>query len=127
MKRYVQHVSGQGRKFELKDVAHNRDHSLDWLVSRPSELSDPDWVYIPRSEYRLCPAPEVWKDVTEDTKITSVAMYNSAGKQEEWHGLFHECSNVMWPGNGYRLRKIDGQNRLGETRFGFVIEKKVSE
>lgn len=122
-KQWVQHISGQGEKLLI------RNDDIDyWTLDA---LAQDGFAFrLPKSEYHLCPAPEVWKDVTDDTKITSVAMYNRAGGKEEWHGLFHGCSNVMWPGNGYRLRKVvtnTGPQGEPPYKWAFIVEKKVTE
>mgnify|MGYP001381458732 FL=1 len=56
-KRYVQHISGQGEKWEV--MAEN---GQQWGLHH--NVISIGWHFVPKSEYRLCPAPEVWKDVT---------------------------------------------------------------
>jgi hypothetical protein len=59
-KQWVQHISGIGEKYEV------RDYDQVWLV-RTGEKS-PDY-YLPKSEYRLCPPPEVWRDCIKDVAV----------------------------------------------------------
>ncbi len=58
--RWVQHVSGQGAKWELTEyeLADGHEGDLDYEVY----TTDPDdkYFYLPKSEYRLCEPPERW-------------------------------------------------------------------
>ena len=56
-KQWVQHVSGMGEKWEVKD-----DEDKSWWVTT---LGQRHIAYrLPKSEYRLCEPPERWEDVT---------------------------------------------------------------
>ncbi len=63
-KRYVQHISGVGKKWELLGEAPVT--LLGWSVEE-SGLS----LYLPKSEYRLCDPPEQWVDVTGECATSS--------------------------------------------------------
>lgn len=52
--RYVQHISGQGEKWEVK-----KEDGYTWCVNNNRLL-----CHVPKSEYRLCEPPEEWEDVT---------------------------------------------------------------
>lgn len=61
-KRYVQHISGQGRKWEiLSDCCHESE----WRVKAKTHEYYHD---LPKSEYILCDPPEEWEDVTRECK-----------------------------------------------------------
>ena len=101
-KQYVCHISGQGEKWQVNHVG-----SYDYQVQGCGNIH-----YLPKSEYRLCPAPEVWLDVTEsfDPKDDYAITINP----------------------GYRLRKVpictgDGYKHEPTKQWAFIVEKKVSE
>lgn len=119
-KQWVQHISGQGEKWEVLD-----DNKASWNVI--SILSGASFLF-PKSEYRLCPAPEVWRDCTEHV-------------QEQWIaenvGLPHASKeytfllNGMGMGLNMRLRKVQASVELSDkhwsTGWAFIVEKKVTE
>ena len=79
MSHWVQHISGQGAKWEVESYGHL---TSAWGVkgTGPDVLT----LYLPTSEYRLCEPPtlpETWTDVTA-------------------HCRFHEARNVP---HGWRL------------------------
>lgn len=60
-KKWVQHISGQGEKWE---VTKDKQPMLCWRV----KLKDDRAIYyglFPRSEYHLCDSPEQWENVTK--------------------------------------------------------------
>lgn len=113
--KWVQHISGQGEKWEVIE-----ESEWEFEVRSTKPRVSVGAHYLPKSEYRLCPAPEVWGDVTQDCRVCSYE--NSVG---EFWSILHdpEGANVMSKSNtGYRLRKVfhDGRG------WAFVVEKKVS-
>lgn len=111
-KQYVCHISGQGEKWE---VIAERDNEFEVSAKTRVTLGS---HYLPKSEYRLCPAPEVWKDVTEECKVK--------------HGeLYHKDERVCWS-HGYRLIKVQlawpekmPPHFAGDYQWAFIVEKKV--
>ena len=67
-KRYVQHISGQGKKWELTNDGRQCNDQLDhpaWATLEDCEK--PTFVlFLPKSEYRLCDPPDNWVDVTRE-------------------------------------------------------------
>ena len=65
MGKWVQHISGQGEKWEVHDVIVGA-----WLVKRESG-EETQWrcYELPKSEYHLCDHPERW-DVVTTTLVT---------------------------------------------------------
>lgn len=55
MKKWVQHISGQGEKWEVDEP---KSFPLSWRVK--SEPSAPIHYDLPRSEYVECLGPEIW-------------------------------------------------------------------
>ena len=121
-KQWVQHVSGQGEKWEaLKELDD------EWVVRK----KDPQFSYtfLPKSEYRLSappPPPEQWVDVTGQCRIDEDGPMCQLVKHDG------EVRFVTaWNGRSYRLRKVrlyqtaglDGKNC---EVAAFIIEKKVS-
>lgn len=125
IKRYVQHISGQGEKWELFNEAQHC-HESEWRVKARTH----EWYHdLPKSEYILCAPPEEWEDVTDNCDTDSY--FNSAG---EFFSILHLgglCfnsadgeprsgdANVMFRKYGYRIRKLERCN--GPC---FIIERK---
>lgn len=76
--------------------------------------------WLPKSEYRFCPAPEVWKDVTEDVLVVS---------RGEYSNLVYGGENIRIDNGGYRIRKVLRYETdfAATARYAFIVEKKVSE
>lgn len=115
MKQYVQHISGQGEKWEVVFV-----DELEYEVVAKSGNDGNHW--LPTSEYRLCDPPEEWEDVTEDVQ----AYPWSWGKNH----VSHENDGTFYLSEGgslvkketHRVRKIDGLH----NGPAFIVERKKS-
>lgn len=118
-KRWVQHISGQGEKWELCDMQQSPNWRA-WVA--PHKERDGGLLYLPKSEYRLCPGPEVWRDVTEEcTASTSAAL--------AVHHLDKLCTHggVMYP-SVYRFRKVRIELWREDRAFwAFIVEQKVPQ
>lgn len=81
-KRWVQHISGQGEKWEL-----DGDGEIDgyaWGVEK--EVNGKRQTYfLPKSEYRLCDPPEVWNDIGT-RYVEMVYVHDHQGNRED--GVF---------------------------------------
>ena len=123
MTRYVQHLSGQGAKWEVL-VPPDYPDSVDWAVRDPSRGPR----YLPKSEYRLCEPPERWVDVT-----TACDWHEYRRFLNHMHG--DVGFSIFEPGGylneHYRLRKIHvgpPDNRLGwPYDWAFLIERRRHE
>lgn len=103
-KQYVQHISGQGKAWET--VVEYPDA---WSVMNERHV-------LPKSEYRLCEPPVVWKDVTEECEVT----------ERGWIVHKDRCTTED---NGYRRRKVrvvDWDKNNNEA-WAIIIEQKVTE
>ena len=96
-KRYVQHISGQGEKWE---VLSDNCHETEWRVKARTHEFYHD---IPKSEYRLCESPEEWEDVSGSYEADQVP-----------YDVLHY--------NDLRLRKIDHLH----NGPAFIVERRKS-
>ena len=120
MAKYVQHISGQGEKWELATYQCEESDSHLWAVEVPGKML---CAYVPKSEYREVPPPEVWRDITSECEIQK--------NGELWHMAEHKRSGISAISlygvtAGYRLRKVFLQ-RLDDPEWVFKVEKKVND
>ena len=130
MKRYVQHISGQGEKWELCEMQDSHyphlwsayDHQAINRNRFPSQL-----VWFPKSEYRECAPPERWVDVSTNCSLTEGTRLWDDGNDGKW------VADVV--AYGYRLRKVQlydhGQENDGTAftptkQWAFIVEKRES-
>lgn len=125
-KQYVQHISGQGEKWELFDDPCDPEE-IDWQVKSCQENN---FYYLPKSEYRLCSPPELWRpelwrDVTEDVDIRGGMNKSGAPVPNEfvYHNNFHLANLVC--GGKYRLRKVQLWTQYDGRQWAFIVEQKV--
>lgn len=108
-KQWVQHISGQGEKWL---VVYGGD-PIDWMVLCKATDGERNRA-LPKSEYRLCEPPEVWRDVTEECVVICGVV------------LSHQGADVN-AADGYRLRKVHLWTQDDGRQWAFIIEQKVSE
>lgn len=110
-KQWVCHISGQGEKWEV-DISRTYEDDTDYCVRAKLQNTRSKLHWLPKSEYRLCDPPEVWRDVTEECKVSPLA-----GSE-----LSHGGMKVYLP-MGYRFRKEfhDGRG------WCLIMEQKVSQ
>jgi hypothetical protein len=103
-KKWVQHISGQGQKWEVFTEFEDQF----WIVNAPTLSTRP---YLPRSEYVECEGPEEWEDATAD---------------------YRENDLILLPciGDTVRIRKAqlwqDGTSSdTAPGQWAFIIERKV--
>ncbi|MFN3075369.1 MAG: hypothetical protein ABT940_00535 [Alphaproteobacteria bacterium] len=118
MTQWVQHISGQGEKWE---VSYDDKHTSQWGVQVGTGIRQ-YYHWLPKSEYRLCEPPEVWVDVTDGVTVQS-GRSKTTGLSSEfvYHGDNH-LANLVCGGN-YRLRKIA---IAGVNGSAFIVERKQS-
>jgi hypothetical protein len=90
--RYVQHVSGQGEKWEVLEETQPQGLSKCWTVRDTEFLvrakdNPRAWHILPKSEYRLVEPPERWVDVTARCTVEQGAIYHN-GKRMFWDNGF---------------------------------------
>lgn len=121
-KQYVQHISGQGGKWE---VVPDRSGPYHWnCFSIYHEL------WLPKSEYCLCEPPERWVDVTAECEATS----NWPNEKYSRANGISVNNTMLWipceiHNDGYRLRKVRLLKSLKpfEHQWAFIVEKKQDQ
>ena len=89
-KRYVCHIKDETDVHELGDNPVNeRDDCAAWYTEQR--------FWLPRSHYRLCPAPKVWKDVSAEL-----------GVEPDGSAVQHKSHWVFLLPAGYMAKIIDG-------------------
>lgn len=107
-KRWVQHISGQGEKWEVHiEYVDGYETAHHWR--------------LPKSEYIICEPPERWMDVTERVTVEDYCEYSQLccdGKVVKTHDGSHRLRKV-------RLMKgfISGM-QAGHEVWAFVVERK---
>lgn len=101
MSKFVQHISGQGEKFELRACAWNDFDHETWLTV--STYDSIPRLELPRSEYRLVAHSEQWEDVTAEFKM-------------------FVCSDSLVLGKSERFKYIDGVH----NGPAFIVERRKS-
>lgn len=107
IKRYVQHKSGQGEKWEVQD-----EFKTCWKhVTASYEI-----YYLPKSEYIPCAKQEEWEDVTGAVAFidTPVGFGSLA------------IDGVAITRDRYRLRKIDLMYEHCNHACAFIVERRKS-
>jgi hypothetical protein len=109
--RWVQHVSGQGEKWEA--LPRQCSKGIDWHVK---SKDGSDFHFLPKSEYILCEPPVVWEDVTAECQVQDYVISGMT-----FWSIIHNAKtgvflNVLAKENGYRVSK---------GRYGnFIIEQR---
>lgn len=111
MKKYVQHISGQGNKWEVLG-----DQINGWKVRVPEGLAMGAGTWFPKSEYRPCDPPEEWEDVTGECREGETLFHISPVSL-----ITHKSGHLM-KNEGFRVRKIDYLHN-GPC---FIVERKKS-
>lgn len=94
--KWVQHISGEGEKWEVSGRLYNSANEADWQVIAKNEKDDHH--YLPKSEYRLCDPPEVWEDVTDQCEITPTGFVRIINADGTHTYIEHD--------KGYRFSKV---------------------
>lgn len=112
---YVQHQSGQGAKWKLEGC-DNHEYAWRSICDEPGYGNY--FVYLPKSEYVVVPAPEVWMNVSDEVDYRRVS--------SEVSGLFHKGQQIV-VGNGYRMRlvQVNFKAQLNTpSQWAFLVEKR---
>ena len=124
MTRYVQHKSGIGEKWEVRNEC-----AITWDCTGADTYA----LYLPKSEYvevpapPTVPAPDLWVDITAacgeimDGPNRTTILY----EQTETMGKY----DVATIRDGYRLRKVralieGGQVGSAEYHWAFIVERR---
>lgn len=116
-KQWVQHISGQGEKHR---VSESSGYDNVWRIETAADGAD---YYLPKSEYRLCDPPTVWKDISGEC---GVAVCEVTGGLED---IVREIDIVhggrlIRDGVGYRVRKIQlDREYINEPEWVFIVEQ----
>ena len=108
----VRHRATYGYQTE-GDVTYDViEESARFYIARSVGNAEP--VVLKKKDYEPVPT-ETWRDVTGGCSADYI-------NDEGWH--FSENGKYVWPGGGYRLRKVQFHNRI--DAWGFIIERKES-
>lgn len=105
MSQWVQHISGQGEKWE---VVHTGMKSTEWAVNDKRGIGK---HYLPTSEYILCDPPEEWEVCTGDMIK-----------------IIHEQSRLLRYSNNRQFGYLDHDERWAWSEKdpeALVIQRKV--
>ena len=111
--RYVQHISGQGTRWQVKEGAIEDDCDV-WFIEGKGRAYN---LWLPKSEYALCDPPERWVNVTADVVVEH---------RLEFSELVHNGQVVKVRDGSYRLRKVDvcyPVERTHRSTCAFIVEK----
>lgn len=117
-KRYVQHISRQGEKWEVFD-----EQPRHWRAT-----FDGLNMTLPKSEYVLCEPPETWVDVTSE--CVSYPWNWPEKENDDTTFYLVKDRELVREKSGYRLRKVKVEwfngVTLGEAKPGwaFIVERK---
>lgn len=111
--RWVQHISGQGEKWEVDRFVHG----VSWRVCR-----DGSTFYLPWKEYVDCDPPEQWEDVSGECYVTFTTLLTNK-VASIGHNKRHLSDE-----DGYRLRKVRCAKSMGVDNpdWAFIVERKKS-
>src|SRR5690242_16180651 len=110
-KQYVQHISGQGAIWEVH--SHN---SYEWNVKPAKGDESSVFHELPKSEYKLVPAPERWEQVTDGVEVgyydaDAFTLPTTYGSLNKYLYITHGCANICHNPN-YKLVHDNGIFRL---------------
>jgi hypothetical protein len=122
VKKWVQHISGQGEKWEVRDCAYNlmEPPNDDICVINPNPGKGISrYHFLPKSEYILCDPPKEWEDVTSEVE-KSITPGN------------YRCGHIdiigmVGAGEDYRLTKMLLEHGPTATqKWAFIVERRKS-
>lgn len=119
---YVQHISGQGEKWEVTDEQETVFVVKGVYRNNRTILSCP---VLPKSEYRLCEPPERWVDITERCDMSGLVLREGTGPIT--HPIF---SDKGYLNKEYHIRKVRCCDAgglecgCGKGEWAFIIEKR---
>jgi len=109
MARWVQHISGQGEKWEIDTEHHYYNSDLCWQV--PNKTKSGGFFYLPKSEYTITDPPERWEKCTWGMiEIAPIA---------------RQTLNGLWTGTAGTWLTLPDGYRWARQGDALVIERKV--
>ena len=115
MSQWVQHMSGQGEKWEVESCLSNavwRVHTEDTTITV--------FHYLPVSEYTLCDPPEQWEDVTESLAMEETMWGLPRLKYPD--GTVADNTNHRFRKVRLFLEKPDSVNNC--EQWAFIVERR---
>lgn len=112
-KRYVQHMSGNGEKWEVQEKPIVMAFGEEWIVHDRLRVG---WHALPKSEYPLCKPEKRWVDVTADCFLFCGSLVHC----QAGGNLFPIIGR-----DGYRLRNVvrrDLRNGVSEDCSCLIVE-----
>jgi len=113
MSRWVQHISGQGAKYELTDSMWNRADNSSW-ETRNNTSNNLSWFHLPRSEYRECPPPP--------RRVTEKCVVGRKAGEAHLKLTTTDTKIAAWLPTGYRFEMLR-KEELADGEICLVIEK----
>ncbi len=119
VKKWVQHISGQGEKWEVGDLEHNYPH-LWRVIDHQDKDRGGGCAWIPKFEYILYDPPkEWWEDVTGTVEESTTPGNYRCGHID--------IIGVAGAGKDYRLTKMLLEHGPTATqRWAFIVERRKS-
>ena len=112
MSRWVQHISGQGAKYELTHSMWNRADNYSW-ETRNNTSNNLSWFHLPRSEYRECPPPR--------RRVTGECVVLSRAGQSCFNLTAIDMTSACLP-TGYHFKMLRKED-LADGEVCLVIEE----
>ena len=107
-KRWVQHISGQGEKWEVEGLGESK---VRWITDGRDGLRN----HLPKSEYILCNPPEEWENVTGEY-LTNGFVIGQTSSPEKY----------TWLKKGDRIRKVKLLDANYHPTDAFIVKRKKS-
>ena len=124
LKKWVQHISGQGEKWEVTE---------EWTDGFHAQRKSGQVVYaIPRSEYIPCDPPEQWEDVTGECTWSDNSYHEFYLKADNGDRVEANCLSASLHGFWYRVRKVQLRTEYRDHALGhrlvwaFIVERRKS-
>ena len=111
MAKWVQHISGMGKKWKIRGTTEGAGHGSYCVEAGNTNYSH----YLPFSDYVECEPPEEWEDVSRDCYVTFSTLLEEYKVVCIGHNQQH-----LYEAEGYRLRKIDGLH----NGPAFIVERR---
>lgn len=103
MTQWVQHISGQGEKWEV-----SLELERMWRCDPGPKQ---DWVYLPKSEYVECSPPETWIECTREAvricnvSATQLVRVAYGAQTAEYCGILNGGYRWAWQGDALIIER----------------------
>lgn len=128
-KKWVQHISGKGEKWEVISCVYNdMDHNGICVVNQYDPKRIGRYLYLPKFEYVLCDPPEEWEDVTEECTWSDSGYHELYLRAANGNRVEANCLSPSLQGYLYRVRKVRCAKATGVDNpdWAFIVERRKS-